>query len=207
MLEILGRTSSINVRKVLWTCAELNIGFEREDWGMGFRSTESPEFLALNPNAMVPVIKDGDFVLWESNTIIRYLAAAYDGASLYPAEPRARALVDRWLDWQAADLNPAWSYAFQGLVRCSPAHQQPERIAASLTSWNRFMVILDQQLATTGAFVAGNDFSLADISIGLSVNRWRLMPAAKPELPAVAAYYQRLSFRPGCQAYAGDAMA
>jgi|SRR5476649_619010 len=207
MLKILGRTSSINVRKVLWACAELNIDFEREDWGMGFRSTESPEFLALNPNAMVPVIKDGDFVLWESNTIIRYLAAAYGGAGLYPAAPRARALVDQWLDWQAADLNPAWGYAFHGLVRRSPAHQQPERIAASLTSWNAFMMILDRQLDATGAFVAGNDFSLADIAIGLSVNRWRLTPAAKPELPAVAAYYQRLSCRPGCQTYAGDAMA
>lgn len=207
MLKILGRLSSINVRKVVWTCAELAIEFEREDWGAGYQSTESPAFLALNPNAMVPVIKDGDFVLWESNTIIRYLAAAYGGDLLFPTAPKARALVERWLDWQAADLNPSWSYAFHALVRRSPQHQHPELIAASTANWNKYMRILDRQLADTGAFVAGAAFSLADIPIGLSVNRWRLTPMDKPTLPAVAAYYQRLSQRPACQAYAGATMA
>ena len=86
MLRILGKASSINVRKVLWTCAELDLPFEREEWGSGFQSTQSAEFLALNPNAMVPVIRDGDFTLWESNSIIRYLATRYGDGSLYPAE-------------------------------------------------------------------------------------------------------------------------
>src|ERR1700761_5627868 len=112
MLQILGKVSSINVRKVLWTCAELNLPFEQEDWGSGFRSPDTAEFLALNPNAMVPVIKDDGFVLWESNSIIRYLALRYGGTQLYPEHPQERARVDQWIDWQAAELNRAWSYAF-----------------------------------------------------------------------------------------------
>ena len=122
MLKILGKASSINVRKVLWACAELRIPFEREDWGTGFRETDTSEFLSLNPNGLVPVIKDGDFVLWESNSIIRYLASRYGGEALYPTEPTKRARVDQWMDWQATDLNRSWSYAFLGLVRKSPAH-------------------------------------------------------------------------------------
>ncbi|PTT61248.1 glutathione S-transferase, partial [Pseudomonas sp. HMWF007] len=123
MLRILGKASSINVRKVLWTCAELQLPFDREDWGSGFQATHTPEFLALNPCAMVPVIQDGDFTLWESNTIIRYLVANYPGADLYPTEPRARARVDQWIDWQASELNRSWAYAFTSLVRRSPDYQ------------------------------------------------------------------------------------
>src|SRR5262249_1763735 len=129
MLQILGKIPSINVRKVLWLCAELNLPFEREDWGAGFRSTDDPDYLALNPHGLVPVIKDGDCVLWESNTIIRYLANRYGGESLYPAEPQARARIDQWIDWQASDLNRSWIAAFQGLVRKSPDHQDPHAIA------------------------------------------------------------------------------
>lgn len=102
MLQILGKAPSINVRKVLWACAELNIPFEREDWGAGYRSTDVPEFLALNPNGLVPVIRDGDFVLWESNAIIRYLANRFGGEPLYPADPQPRARIDQWIDWQAS---------------------------------------------------------------------------------------------------------
>ncbi|WP_413742578.1 glutathione S-transferase family protein [Sodalis sp. RH15] len=196
MLKILGRSSSINVRKVLWACAELGIEYQREDWGNGFKSTHSPEFLALNPNAMVPVIQDEDFVLWESNTIIRYLARAYRGESLYPAAPKIRAGIDRWIDWQAADLNPAWSYVFSALVRHNPEHPDPERIKAAAASWADKMSILEGQLKATGAFVAGPAFTLADIPIGLSVHRWFSTPLQRPDLPAVSAYYERLSLRP-----------
>ncbi|MDC7705369.1 glutathione S-transferase family protein [Vogesella indigofera] len=197
MLQILGRASSINVRKVLWTCAELDIAFEREDWGAGFRSPQTPEFLALNPNAMVPVIRDDDFVLWESNTIIRYLASRYGGESFYPPQAQARARVDQWLDWQATDLNNAWSYAFMSLVRHSPAHQDSAALAQACSTWSRHMSILERQLDYTGAYVAGDAFSLADIAIGLSVQRWFATPLEHPSLPAVAAYYERLSQRPG----------
>ncbi|MBN3752358.1 glutathione S-transferase [Paraburkholderia sp. Tr-20389] len=201
MIEILGKASSINVRKVLWTCAELNLNFEREDWGSGFRSTQTPAFLSLNPNGLVPVVKDGDVVLWESNTIIRYLAARYDGAHLYPAEPVLRARVDQWIDWQAADLNRSWSYAFLGLVRQSAAHQAASEIALSIDNWTRHMRILEGQLQATGAFVAGKQFSLADIPIGLSVNRWFGTPFEHPHLPAVSEYFERLSERPGFGAH------
>jgi glutathione S-transferase len=143
MLKILGKASSINVRKVLWTCAELKLDFEREDWGSGFRSTQTSEFLALNPNGPVPVVKDGDVVLSESNTIVRYLAARHGGAHLYPADAVKRARVDQWIDWQAADLNRSWSYAFLGLVRQSPAHRAGDEIARSIANWSAHMRILN----------------------------------------------------------------
>ncbi len=197
MLKILGKAASINVRKVLWVCAELQLPYDREDWGSGFRPTAAPAFLALNPHGQVPVIVDGDFVLWESHSILRYLAAQYGGAALYPAEPRERARVDQWMDWQASDLNRAWSPAFMGLVRRSPAHQDPAAIAASCDDWTRAMRVLDARLAATGAYVAGADFTLADIPIGLSVNRWRHTPFDKPALPAVRAYCERLRRREG----------
>jgi glutathione S-transferase len=195
MLKILGKATSINVRKVLWTSAELQIPFDHEDWGDGFRPTHTPEFLALNPNGLVPVIRDGDFVLWESNSIIRYLASRYNGAWLYPADPLARARVDQWMDWQATDLNRSWSEAFLGLVRRSPAHQDAATIAASLERWTKHMRILDSQLAATGAFVAGSQFSLADIPIALSINRWFSTPFDHPHLPAVEKYFGCLNER------------
>lgn len=197
MLRILGKASSINVRKVLWVCAELDIPFAREDWGTGFRSTHTPEFLALNPNAMILVIQEGDFTLWESNTIIRYLASSYNGKKLYPTEAKVRARVDQWIDWQASDLNKSWSYAFMSLVRQSPEHQNGHALARSCSDWSRHMQILDRQLDSTGAYVSGADFSLADIPIGLSVNRWFETPLAHSDLPAVREYYERLSLRPG----------
>ena len=197
MLRILGKASSINVRKVLWTCAELHIPFEREDWGSGFRSTNDSQFLALNPCAMVPVIQDGDFTLWESNTIIRYLAARYDGSHLYPTDAQTRARIDQWIDWQASELNRSWSYAFLSLVRQSPEHQDSAALAVGIEQWSKNMAILDRQLEKTGAYVSGEQFSLADIPIGLSVNRWFETPLAHPDFPAVSAYYERLSLRPG----------
>ncbi|MFK8328778.1 glutathione S-transferase family protein [Pseudomonas sp. BJa5] len=201
MLRILGKASSINVRKVLWTCAELDLPFAREDWGSGFQSTHSEAFLALNPNAMVPVIQDGDFVLWESNSIIRYLASRYGDEQLYPSAPQARARVDQWMDWQATDLNDAWRYAFLSLVRQSPAHQDPQALAAACANWARNMTILERQLERTGAYVSGAAFSLSDIPIGLSVNRWMQTPLKRPELPAVHAYYERLNEREGYRLY------
>lgn len=195
MLRILGKASSINVRKVLWACAEIEIPFEREDWGSGFRSTHAPEFLTLNPNAMVPVIQDDDFILWESNSIIRYLASRYSDANLYPTEARAKARVDQWIDWQASDLNKSWSYAFMSLVRHSPEHQDSDALATACNEWSRHMEILNRQLDSTGAYVVGSEFSLADIPIGLSVNRWFETPLAHPDFPAVRDYYERLSRR------------
>ncbi|MBC3953799.1 glutathione S-transferase family protein [Pseudomonas triticifolii] len=201
MLRILGKNTSINVRKVLWTCEELAIPFRLEAWGSGFEPTDSPAFVALNPNAMVPVIVDDDFVLWESNSIIRYLAGRHNGTHLYPVEPRARARVDQWIDWQAADLNRSWVYAFMSLTRRSPDFQDVGASAESCLNWTRHMRVLNQQLETTGAYVSGDRFTLADIPIGLSVNRWFETPLNHPDLPAVNAYYERLSNRPGYLLY------
>jgi glutathione S-transferase len=199
MLRILGKASSINVRKVLWTCAELGISFEREDWGSGFRSTREPAFLSLNPNAMVPVIVDGDVVLWESNTICRYLVARHgEDSPLLPREPAARARVEQWMDWQATELNNAWRYAFMALVRNSPAHTDPAQVDNSIAQWNRHMGILEQQLANTGAYAAGPAFSLADVMLGLSLNRWLMTPMERPDYPAIRAYAELLRQRPGC---------
>ena len=197
MIRVLGRASSINVRKVLWACTEVGVEFEREDWGTGFQPTDVPDFLALNPNAMVPVIQDGDFTLWESNSIIRYLANRYGELALYPVPAQARARVDQWIDWQASDLNRSWSYAFMSLVRQSPAHQSADALAAGLAEWTRYMGILEGQLTATGGHVAGERFSLADIPVGLSVNRWFETPFEHPHLPAVKDYYDRLRERPG----------
>ncbi|MBN3847278.1 glutathione S-transferase [Paraburkholderia sp. Ac-20342] len=201
MLRILGKTTSINVRKVLWTCAELGLAFEQEDWGSGFRSTEVDAFRALNPNAMVPVLCDGDFVLWGSNSIIRYLANRYRGAWLYPADPCERARCDQWIDWQASELNRSWSYAFLALVRRSPEHQDPRQIELSRANWAKHMGIVEQQLERTGAYIAGPAFSLADVPIALSANRWLDTPIRHDDFPALAAYMARLAGRDGYRAY------
>lgn len=199
MLKILGKVASINVRKVLWCCDELSLPFQREDWGKGFQTTDTPAFISLNPNALIPVIDDDGFVLWESNSIIRYLANRYGAGNdhLYPHSPLARARVDQWMDWQATDLNNAWRYAFMSLLRHSPEHQDPRELATSIANWNRHMGILEQQLQSTGAYVAGEHFTLADIPIGLSLNRWYAAPLNHPDYPASAAYFQRLNDRAG----------
>jgi glutathione S-transferase len=196
MLTLLGKASSINVRKVLWLCDELELPLVREDWGSGFRDTQQPGFLALNPNAMVPVIRDGAHVLWESNTICRYLAARERRIDLLPATPAERSHVEQWMDWQATELNNSWRYAFMALVRTSPSHTDQHAIAASVDAWNRHMAILDAQLHRTGAFVCGDTFTLADIVLGLSTNRWLSTPMDRPDLPALAAYFDRLKRRP-----------
>jgi glutathione S-transferase len=197
MLKILGKPISINVRKVLWLCEELALPYEHEAWGAGYRDTQVPEFLALNPNALVPVVVDGDAVLWESNTICRYLASKHGRDDLLPDDVLARARVEQWMDWQAGELNNSWRYAFMGLVRRSDAHQDAGAIEASAAAWNRHMAILEGQLAKSGDFVAGATFTLADIVLGLSVNRWFITPIERPVLPHVQAYYDRLAARPG----------
>ncbi|KFI08514.1 glutathione S-transferase family protein [Massilia sp. BSC265] len=202
MLKIIGKDTSINVRKVLWTCIELGLPFEREDWNAGHA--------ALNPNGLVPVLVEDGFVLWESNTICRYLCSKYgeQGAgALLPAGARDRARVEQWMDWQATDLNTAWRYAFMALVRNNAAYQDRAQVEASIASWNRHIGILDAQLRATGAYVAGSAFTLADIVLGLSVNRWMLTPMDRPDLRHVAAYVDRLTERPGFREFGRNGIA
>ena len=197
MLKVLGRASSINVRKVLWTGAELGLELVHEEWGSAARPTSAPEFLRLNPTGLMPVLLDAGFVLWESNTICRYLAHRAGRDDLLPAAPAARARVEQWMDWQASELNNAWRYAYFAHVKQSPAHTDAQAIAASVAAWNRHMQILDGQLAATGAYVAGDRFTLADVVLGLATHRWRMTPIERPRLPAVGEWFERLRERPG----------
>ncbi|MFN4310512.1 MAG: glutathione S-transferase family protein [Ferrovibrio sp.] len=214
MLKILGKVSSINVRKVLWACAEMGVPYAREDWGAGFRSTDDLAFAALNPNRLVPVVIDGDFVLWESNTILRWLAAREERFDLLPRadaqHARARARVEQWIDWQATEFNAAWRYAFLALVRRAPGFDDAGQIAASLQSWAGMLAIVEAQLQKTGGHIAAQAFTLADIPVGLGVHRWMLTPIeqfgeaagfTRPAFPHVQAYYDRLRARPAFQSH------
>lgn len=197
-LRVLGRAASINVRKVLWTGVELGLDLTREDVDV-----KAEAFRALNPNAMMPVLIDDDgseasFSMWESNSICRYLARREGRVDLLPDEPRLRALVEMWMDWQGGELNNSWRYAFMATVRKSALHQDAAQIEASIANWNRHMAMLDAQLARSGGpFVLGDSFTLADLVLGLSAHRWRAAPIAHADLPAVEAWYQRLLTRPG----------
>jgi len=203
-MKLLGRLTSINVRKVMWTAAQLGLALEREDWGAGFRPTQDPAYLVLNPNGLVPVLVDGDFALWESNSICRYLAGRQGDAALLPTELQARARVEQWMDWQAGELNNSWRVAFMALVRGQPA--APEAIVASVAGWNRHMAMLDAQLERTGAHVCGEGFTLADVVLGLSTQRWLNAPIERIALPAVQAWMQRLSVRPGFADFVDNGM-
>lgn len=200
--RLLGQPGSINVRKVLWTAAELGWiegrDFVREDWGGATRSPRAADFVALNPHAMVPVWVQADgSARWESNSLCRWLARQAGDVRLLPADPWAAAQVEQWMDWQIAELNPAWRAAFLARVRGQP--QTDAAVAASLVAWNRQMALLDAQLRATGAHVTGHDFTLADVVLGLSAHRWRHTPMVASErspLPAVTAWLDRLAQRP-----------
>jgi glutathione S-transferase len=196
MLKIYGRANSINVRKVLWICEEIGIPFEREDWGRGYRSTEEPAFQRVSRFGVVPVIDDDGFILRESNTIVRYLATKHARTDLYPTELKARALTEAWMDWTSTDVFTAIRPVFHGIQLKSPAFSDPRIIESGIAEWTRQMRLLDEHLAASGPFVTGPRFGLADITVGLAVNRWFSIDFAKPSLPAVAAYYERLSERP-----------
>ena len=193
MLKVLGRVTSINVRKVLWALDELGLGYEREDWGLPLRDPKVPEFLALNPNAQVPVVIEGEFVLWESNAILIYLAERE--GQLLPEQLELRALALQWLGWQASELNPPWGYAVNALIRKTPGYDDPARIADSMARWSAKMEILEAALAGASTGYIGAGFSIADIALGLSVHRWMSISAEKKEFPAVADYYERLMSR------------
>ncbi len=203
-MVIHGRSSSINVRKVLWTCAVIGAPYEQIPRGSPELPTHDPAFLALNPNGKVPVLETGGQVITESNTICRYLAMSHGRVDLLPSEPMARAQVEMWMDWQATDLNDAWRYAFMRLVRKSPLHTDEMSTQRSLTDWNRLMGILNSQLEQTASHVVGPTFTLADIVLGLSTIRWLATPMDRPTLPAVERWMERLSGQPGFFAHVSN---
>ncbi|MEA1674731.1 glutathione S-transferase family protein [Nitrospirillum sp. BR 11163] len=197
-ITLIGRATSINVRKVLWTCAEIGLDYTFDkDWVGEAAVRRRDELLALNPNGQFPVLVEGDWSLWQSNAICRHLATVAGREDLLPTAPRARALVEQWMDWQVSDLNQAWRYAYLALVRRMPAFTHADEIAASVVAWNKAMVLLDRQLERTGAHVTGPTFTLADIVLALSANRWRLTPIEHADCPAVDAWLTGLAGRPG----------
>jgi len=205
MLRILGKRQSINVRKVLWTCDEIGLDYLQEDWGAGTRAVSDPEFLALNPKALVPVVVDDGAVLTESNTIVRYLAAKHARTDLLPSDALARARVEEMMDWQATELNQSWRTAFLAIARNNPGAATPEQVRASQTQWAAMMALLERRLARGGPYSCGGTFTLADIVIGLSVNRWFQMPMEWPDMPLARAYRQRLMERRAAKPYLGGA--
>jgi glutathione S-transferase len=197
MLKIYGRANSINVRKVLWTVDEIGIPYEREDWGRAFRPLSDPEFLALNPFGLVPVIDDDGFILSESQTIARYLAGMHKRDDLLPAEPKRRAIVESWMDWQGTEVSSAHRAAVFANVFHLKVLGGQEVLDASLADWPKRMAVIEAQLGRTGAYITGPDFTLADVCIGLTVNRWFMTPTGpKPDFPAMSAYYDLLAERP-----------
>jgi glutathione S-transferase len=196
MLKIWGRASSSNVQKVLWCCAELDIPFERVDLGGPFGGNRDPEYLRMNPNGLVPTVKDGELVMWESNTICRYLAATRGGERLYPKDPAARTHVERWMDWQLAVVAPPMSQLLFGLVRTKPEARDPAAIEAArrraLAAWE----IIDDAVKDR-PYLAGAALSLAEIVLGTQIYRWFAFPIERPELANLRLWYDRLRARPG----------
>jgi glutathione S-transferase len=201
MLKIWGRINSINVQKVLWCCGELNLPFERIDAGMQFGVNNTPEYKAKNPNALVPLIDDDGFVLWESQAIVRYLARKHDLGSLCPADVQACADADRWMDWNATTVWPNLRPIFWNLVRTEPAKRDMALVATSRKALAASMAILDAQLANR-QYVTGASFTMGDIPVGASIQRWFRMDMERENLPNLAAYYKRLQARPAYAKYA-----
>ena len=204
MLRIYGYAASINVRKVLWTCTELGVPFVRENWIGPSRHASDPAFLSMNPVGLVPVIDDDGAVIWESNTIIRYLAASRGRSDLLPEDPLLRAHIEMWMDWQSSDFNNSWRVAFQGLVRKNPDYQNAVAIERGMSAFCKMVAIVDAQLAKSGGYICGPRFCLADIPIGLSIHRWRSIPAEKQRLNHIDEYYERLCDREGFRQYGRD---
>lgn len=200
MLTIYGRNNSSNVRKVLWLCEEFELKYDRLDYGRGFKSPNSPEYLELNPNAYVPTISDDGFVLWESNSIVRYLCSKHNRADLLPTDLQKRAIVDQWMDWTLATLTPAIAPFFHWLVVGNEKYGAPEIQAEALVNGTRILGILDAQLAKTGRYAAGDSITAADFSMGIYVHRWFTMDIQqRPDLPNLSTYYALLSERPAYQ--------
>lgn len=197
-VTIWGRTNSVNVQKVLWCLQELDLAYERIDAGMAFGKNREPDYLAMNPNGRVPTLVDGDFVLWESNSIMRYLVRAHrPQSSLYPQTPKVRSGVDRWLDWTLSTLQPVDRPVFWALVR-TPAEQRDmtaiqKDADAEAEQWR----IVDAQLSTR-RYIEGDDFTLADIALGAYARRWfGVEGITKPTFANLERWYAQFANRAG----------
>ena len=197
-LTIWGRANSVNVQKVLWCLHELDLAYERIDAGMAFGKNREAEYLSMNPNGRVPTLVDGDFVLWESNSIMRYFVLAYRPQSpLYPQAPKMRASVDRWLDWTLSTLQPADRPVFWALVRTPPEERDMAAIQKDADTEAVQWHIADSYLATR-RFIAGDEFTLADIALGAYARRWvGVKGITKPTFLHLDRWFALISNRPG----------
>ena len=197
-IRLWGRNNSINVQKVIWACEELGVAYERVDAGGAFGGTDSDAYRAMNPNGLVPVIRDGEQVVWESNAIVRYLFAAYAPASgtglHYPSDARGRAIEEQWMDWQATDFWPTMRPVFKSLIRKEDGISEADVARATDASEAR-LAILDAQLEKA-AFVAGKRFTMADIPVGLTVARWLKLPVDHKRHQHVESWFDAIRSRP-----------
>lgn len=199
-MRVLGRITSINVRKTLWLADELALNYEHEVWGLPDKDPNVPKFLSLNPNGMVPVLQDEGLILWESHAISRYLSEKFDDRFV-PKDIGQRALMNQWLDWQISDLSPKSLYAVLGLVRKLPGYDDPIKQDESLKAWSQKMHILEQVLSDGRTHIVGDHFTLADISLTLSIFRWSMLDCKKPDTPYCFAYLKKHVQRPAAAAY------
>ena len=184
MMRLWGRKSSINVQKVLWCLAELGLqegkDFERIDAGLHFGINRTPEFLAINPNGLVPTLQDGDLVLWESNTILRYLVRQYDKLKRFPVDITSQYQSEKWMDWQLGTMWPSLRIAFLGLTRTPENERNYAVIHKAYQDTNALLALLDQQLANQ-SYCSGDSFNIGDIPLALCVSRWILLNETFPE--------------------------
>jgi len=195
MLKIWGRTTSINVQKVLWCADELGIHYDRIEAGVAFGVLNTPEYLRANPNGLVPLIDDGGFVLWESNAIVRYLCAKHGSGSLCPADLQWRADADRWMDWQMGTFTPAMATAFRQLLRGAPELRNAAEIESSRQKSEEAAAILDAHLAGRD-YIAGPSFTMGDIPAALAAHRWFGLPLPRLPRPNIERWHARLQSRP-----------
>jgi len=194
MLRIWGRNNSVNVQKPLWLCEEIGLAYERIDAGGSFGVVNTPQYRNLNPNGLVPTIEEDGFVLWESNAIVRYLAAKHSSGKLWPEDLRIRAEADRWMDWQNTTFWPAFRPLFMNLVRIPPDRRDEKAMEESRMRSAEILGYLDAHLKNR-AFVAGDALTIGDIPMGCAVWRWISVPAEKPDLPNLQRWFDALSQR------------
>ncbi len=203
MLKIWGRKNSINVQKVLWCCGELNVKYDRIDAGMQFGVNNTPEYLAMNPNGLVPTIDYDGFILWESHAIVRYLSGIHGLGTLWPGRPRAFAEADRWMEWYSTTLWLNLRPVFWNLVRVPPEKRDMALVNESVKKLTANMVIADAHLAKNRYF-GGKQFTMGDIPMGVAAFRWFNLPIQRPALKHLEAWYQRVlerrAFKEHCTA-------
>lgn len=193
MLTIWGRLNSHNVKKVAWLAQELGLAHVRHDVGGAFGMDAA--YLARNPNALIPTIEDDGFVLWESNAILRYLAAKHGGDRWWPADPRERALMDRWMDWQI-DYAEAQRDAFVNLVRRAPEERDEAAVLRAAERCAQRLVVLERHLGEL-PWLSGADFGIGDVPMGVYIHSWFTLDIPRPEMPNIADWYVRLKSRTG----------